>query len=99
MGHEKAADMALRPRDGNRPSSCITSPSWNAEGAGKAGWPLHPGLRARKICASAKTTGYRRWSHRPSPRSGFTAYTRSPRWTILFATVIAAMRLRIVGNL
>jgi hypothetical protein len=27
------------------------------EGAGKAGWPLHPGPRAEKICASAKTTG------------------------------------------
>jgi hypothetical protein len=33
------------------------SPSKNAEGAGKAGWPLHPGPRAKEICASARTTG------------------------------------------
>jgi hypothetical protein len=35
----------------------VPSPSLETEGAGKAGRPLHPGPRAEKICASAKTTG------------------------------------------
>jgi len=33
------------------------SPSYKSEGAGRAGWPLHPGPRAKQICASARTTG------------------------------------------
>ena len=52
-----AAVTPSRSRGGFRPSfaSCVALE--NAEGAGKAGWPLHPGPRAKEICASARTTG------------------------------------------
>jgi len=40
------------------PELCIVDcPPENTEGAGKAGWPLHPGPCAKEICASARTTG------------------------------------------
>jgi hypothetical protein len=39
---------------------------------------MHLGPRAKKNCASAKTTGTG-GDNRPSLRSGFTAYTYSPQ--------------------
>ncbi len=48
MGHAKAVDAAQHSRDGIRPSFCIVVPSSRTEGAGKAGWPLHPGPSRRK---------------------------------------------------
>ena len=56
--------MRLWSRDGIRPSFAASSPSSRTEGAGKAGWPLHPGLprkqefaRARKPQVQTVTTG------------------------------------------
>ena len=41
-------------RDALRPSFADRSPSTNAEGAGKAGWPHAPGAPAQKIFARAR---------------------------------------------
>ena len=41
-------------RDALRPSFADRSPSANAEGAGKAGWPHAPGAPAQKIFARAR---------------------------------------------
>jgi hypothetical protein len=51
------AHTAPHPRGAIRPSfaHCLAPPK--IEGAGKAGWPLHPGPCAKGICASARTTG------------------------------------------
>jgi len=51
------AHTAPHPRGAFRPSfaHCLAPPK--IEGAGKAGWPLHPGPCAKGICASARTTG------------------------------------------
>ena len=43
-----------------RPSFAIPSPSERSEGAGKAGWPLHPGPPRQKNCAKARDHRYRR---------------------------------------
>jgi hypothetical protein len=45
--------------------------------AGKAGWPLHPGLPRKRHCASAKTTGTG-GDNRPSLRDGLRLISRSP---------------------
>src|SRR5579883_2928901 len=50
------ADTTSHSRGAFRPSLASSIPS-KTEGAGKAGWPLHPGPRAKEICASARTTG------------------------------------------
>jgi len=63
-GHDNRGDMSSHPRGGIRPSFASSRPPSNAEGAGKAGWPLHPGLprkeefaRAREPQVQAVTTG------------------------------------------
>ena len=50
-------------------------PSFETEGAGKAGWPLHPGLPRKSRLAQARKPQVQADTLRPSLRSGFTAYT------------------------
>ena len=57
----------------------LASPSKKTEGAGKAGWPLHPGPpRKRNLRERALTTGTG-GNNRPSLRSGLRLITCSPR--------------------
>jgi hypothetical protein len=61
----------------NSPEFClIHCPRKVKRAQGRPGGRCTRGSRAKKICASAKTTGTG-GNNRPSLRSGFTAYTRS----------------------
>ena len=77
------------------PELCRESrPSGNAEGTGKAGWPLHPGLPRKRNCASAREPQVQAETLRPSLRSGFTAYfVLFSVNRCLFATVVLATLL------
>ena len=50
-------DATSHSRDAFASEACIVRRPRRDEGAGKAGWPLHPGPSRRKNCASARTTG------------------------------------------
>jgi hypothetical protein len=47
-------DMALRSRGAFHPSFASFITLIKDKGAGKAGWPLHPGPPRKEICASAR---------------------------------------------
>jgi hypothetical protein len=49
--------MRQHPRDAFRPSFASTITLEKHEGAGKAGWPLHPGLSRRKNLRKRESTG------------------------------------------
>ena len=57
-------------RDALRPSFADRSPSTNAEGAGKAGWPHAPGAPAQKIARRAREPQVQAETLRPSLRDG-----------------------------
>jgi hypothetical protein len=77
------------------PELCRESrPSGNAEGTGKAGWPLHPGPPRNRNCASAREPQVQAETLRPSLRNGFTAYfVLFSVNRCLFATVVLALPL------
>jgi len=68
----------------------------NAEGAGRAGWPLHPGPCAKGICASARTTGTG-GDHTGPPCAMVYGLWRALLGEPCRLPPSAAMRLRIVG--
>ncbi len=81
--------IAPRPRDAFRPSFASVIALEKSEGAGKAGWPLHPGPSRKKDCAKrAKVHRYRR-RHSGLPRAVvYGLYALSLVSQCLFATII-----------
>jgi hypothetical protein len=59
-GGSRKDAMSPRSRGALHPSSASASPSLNVEGAGKAGWPLHPGLPRKKGLRERENHRYRR---------------------------------------
>ena len=73
-------DMISRSRGAIRPRFAINVTPSQSEGAGKAGCALHPRSRVQTALSKKRTRAYRSSGNiRLSLRSGFTAYTCSPR--------------------
>src|SRR6516164_113793 len=60
MGHDKTEAARSHSRDAFRPSYSINFTLQNAEGAGKTGWPLHPGPPRKKLREERDDHRYRR---------------------------------------
>jgi len=60
MGRDKTEAARSHSRGAFRPSYSINFTLQNAEGAGKTGWPLHPGPPRKKLREERVNHRYRR---------------------------------------
>jgi len=61
MGRDKTEAARSHSRGAFRPSYSINFTFQNAEGAGKTGWPLHPGPPRKKLREERVNHRYRRY--------------------------------------